>query len=68
MKTFHGAIFPKPKKHCTDRLTGAAAPRAKAIFPQLQSSIDFHIPDHRTAKEHLLKIIVVVEAGCYLVS
>jgi hypothetical protein len=29
-----------------------------------------HIPlaDHRTAKEHLLKIIVGGEAGCYLIS
>ena len=28
----------------------------------------FHIPDHRTAKEHLLKIIVGGEAGCYFIS
>jgi hypothetical protein len=37
-----------------------------ASFPPLINR--FHIPDHRTAKEHLLKIIVGGEAGCYLIS
>jgi hypothetical protein len=47
----------------------AAASHTKAIFPQLPPCINrSHVPDHRTAKEHLLKIIVGVEAGRYFIN